>query len=125
MTPSQSHTPPADDTRELLELIADDTRRQLRHRINLSIYLRCPLIFSPATARPTLILVNDAITTLRAMLACSKEAIRSFRKRRYDRCMRAMAQMDHLYKVLKTIDRKAADTLLRVIFERGDHAGRN
>ena len=125
MTPSQSHNPPADDTQELLELIADDTRRQLRRWINLSILLRFPLIFPPATTRRSLILVNEAITTLRTMRGCAKDALRSFHKRRYDRCVLALAKMDHLHGVLAAIDREAASTLIRSIFERRDDAGRN
>jgi len=121
MTPfshsSFSHS--ADDTRDLLGLIAADTRSQLRRWTALSIFLRCPLVLTPKSRRETSALANDAVAVLRGMLVCSKEAIRCFRKRRYDRCMRALDRFDHLRKALENIDRMAACAVLRSLIERG------
>ena len=127
MTPF-SHTtfsPSADNTEELLLLIAYDTRRQLRRWTALSVFLRCPLVLSPEARRATLILVNDAITVLRGMRACNKDAIRAFRKQRYDRCLTALIRIEHLSSALKNIDRKAAHTVIRFILEGRAHASRN
>jgi len=105
MTPysRSSCSAPVDDTRELLGLIADDTRSQLRRWTAISIFIQCPVVLTPASRRKATALANDAIHVLRAMLACSKEAIRSFRKRRYDRCMRALDRFEHLRRALALI----------------------
>ena len=127
MTPF-SHTPfapSADNTEELLLLIAYDTRRQLRRWTALSVFLRCPLVLSPETRRATLILVNDAVIVLRGMRACNKDALRAFRKRRYDRCLTALIRSEHLNDALQNIDRKAALTVFRFILEGGAHVSRN
>ena len=109
----------ADDTRELLGIIADDTRSQLRRWTAISVFLRCPLVLTPKSRRATTALANDAVAILRGMLACSKEAIRCFRKRRYDRCVRALDRFDRLRNVLANVDRMAAHAILRSLIERG------
>ena len=109
----------ADDTRELLGLITDDTRSQLRRWTAISVFLRCPLVLTPKCRKETTPLANDAVTILRGMLACSKEAIRCFRKRRYDRCVRALDRFDHLRTALSNIERITARAILRSLFERG------
>lgn len=120
MTPSHSSTPPADDTRELLQLIAKDTGERLGRWVNLSSLLSCPVLFPPATWRSTLLLANEAVTTLRAMQGCAKEAIRCFRKHRYDRCMREMEHLDRLRRVLDSIDSKVKHKMLRYLMEGGN-----
>ena len=125
MTPSQSHTPPADDTRELLQLIAKDTGERLGRWVHLSTFLSCPELFPPSEWRPTLVLANEAVTTLRAMQCCAKEAIRAFRKHRYDRCMREMEHLERLRRILDSIDRKVKHKMLQYLMEGGDHAVRN
>ena len=125
MTPFHSSTPPADDTRELLQLIANDTRERLGRWINLSTLLSCPVLFPPTTWRSTLLLANDAVTTLRAMQGCAKEAIRSFRKHRYDRCMREMEHLDRLRRVIDSIDHKVKHKMLRYVMEGGEDDRRN
>jgi hypothetical protein len=117
MTPTTHPPSPApDDTRELLGLLADDTRTQLQRWISLSVFLRCPLFLPAKTRKEATGLVNHAIAILRAMLDCAKEAIRCFRKRRFDRCMRAMDRFDGLSRTLVTVDRLAARVILRAIF---------
>ena len=113
--PAFSHR--ADDTRELLSTIANDTRSQLRRWTALSVFLRCPLVLTPKSRKETAVLVNHAVTILRGMLACSKEANRCFRKRRYDRCMRSLDHFERLLKALENIDRLAALTVLSSLTE--------
>jgi hypothetical protein len=118
MTPSNHPiSPSADETRELLQFIADDTRRQLCSWINPSTLLRCPLIFPPKPWRSTLILVNEGITVLRSTQVCAKEAIRSFRKQRYDRCSRAMDRLDRLRRVYDSIDCKVTRRMIQSLTE--------
>ena len=119
MTPF-SHTSflrPDDKTRELLGLIADDTRSQLHRWTALSVFLSCPLVLTPKSRRETAAHVNDAVTVLRGMLACIKDAIRCYRKHRYDRCMHSLNRFDHLRKALENIDSRAAHTVLRSLSE--------
>ena len=118
-------SPSVDETRELLQFIADETRRQLRSWLNLSTLLRCPLIFPPEPWRPTLILVNEGITDLPSMQGCAKEAIRSFRKRRYDRCSRAMDRLDRLGRVYDSIDCKVTRRMLQSLTEEEEHGCRD
>jgi len=121
MTLSHSSTPPVDDTRELLQLIAKDTGERLGYWANVSAILSCPVLFPPDDWRPTLVLANEAVTTLRAMQGCAKEAIRSFRKHRYDRCMREMEHLERLRPVVDSIDRKVKHKMRRYLMEGGDH----
>jgi len=115
---------PLEETGRLLRLIADDTRRQIHKWTALSLFLDSSSVLTPAAQHATLILAKDAMTVLRSMLACAKEAIRCFRKRRYDRCLRSLERFDGLHHTLEAIDQKAAHTILRSIFERGSY-GRN
>lgn len=121
MTPysNPSYSASAEDTRELLGLIADDTRSQLRRWTAISIFLQCPVVLTPGSRRRTAALTKDAIQVLRAMLACSKEAIRSFRKRRYDRCMRALERFERLRQVFVVINRLTVRALVGALFEGG------
>ena len=125
MTLSHSSSPPVDDTRELLQLIAKETRQRLGRWVNLSTLLSCPVLFPPEDWRPTLVLANEAVTTLRAMQGCAKEAIRSFRKHRYDRCMREMEHLERLRRVYAAIDRKVTYRMLKSITEMEEHARRD
>ena len=125
MTLSHSSTPPVDDTRELLQLIAKDTGERLGYWANVSAILSCPVLFPPDDWRPTLVLANEAVTTLRAMQGCAKEAIRSFRKHRYDRCMREMEHLERLRPVVDSIDRKVTYRMLKSITEMEEHARRD
>ncbi len=107
MTPhSPSHSTShsrVDDTWERLGLLAGDTRSQLLRWTALSILLRCPLILTPASRREAAALAGEAINVLPAMRSCVKDAIRCFRKRRYERCMRALDRFERLRRALETI----------------------
>lgn len=119
MTPysNSSYSASANDTRELLGLIADDTRSQLRRWTAISIFLQCPVVLTPGSRRRAAALTSDAIQVLRAMLACSKEAIRSFRKRRYDRCMRALDRFEHLRQAITIISQLTARVIIASLIE--------
>jgi hypothetical protein len=119
MTPNSnsSCSASADDTRELLGLIADDTRFQLRRWTAISVFLQCPLVLTPGYRRKATALTNEAVRVLRAMLACSKEAIRSLRKHRYDRCMRALDRFEHLRQALAIISQLTARAIVASLIE--------
>ena len=126
MTPfSHTFSHSAEDTRNLLGVIASDTRSQLRRWTALSVFLQCPLIISPKSRKETAVLVNHAIAILRGMLACSKEANRCFKKRRYDRCIRSLNHFERLLKALENIDRLAALAVLTSLTEGRANAGCN
>lgn len=127
MTPYSNppYSASADDTRELLGLIADDTRSQLRRWRAISIFLQCPVVLNPSSRRKTAALTSDAIQVLRAMLACSKEATRSFRKRRYDRCMRALDRFERQRQALSIISHLTTRVIINALIERRDHACRH
>ena len=126
MTPysNSSYSASADDTRELLGLIADDTRSQLRRWTAISIFLQCPVVLTPGSRRKAAALTNNAIQVLRAMLACSKEAIRSFRKRRYDRCMRALDRFERQRQALTIISHLTARVIINALIEGSEHGNR-
>lgn len=128
MTPSSSHSTRAhrrDDTRELLGLIADDTRSQLRRRLALAAFLRCPFVLTRQSRQQSAVLVGDSISILRTMLGCTKRAIRSFRKHRYDHCLRELDRIDRLQDAIKTIDRLTALTVLSSLTEGRRHGRRD
>jgi len=126
MTPysNSSYSASADDTRELLGLIADDTRSQLRRWTAISIFLQCPVVLTTGSRRKAAALTNNAIQVLRAMLACSKEAIRSFRKRRYDRCMRALDRFERQRQALTIISHLTARVIINALIEGSEHGNR-
>jgi len=124
MTPhshSTSHSR-VDDTRERLGLLAAHTRSQIRGWTALSDILRCPLILTPASRREAAALASEAITVLRAMASCVKDARRCYRRRRYGRCLRALDRFERLRRVLEPIGGLVARALLKSASE-GRHDG--
>ena len=119
MTPSHSSTPPVDNTRELLQLIADDTRRLLPRWINLSFLLACPAVYPPDEAREAIALADKARTSLRTILGCAEEAIQAFDIHNYDDCLRMMEQIDRAEADYIEIDRNTREVMLGFIFEGG------
>jgi hypothetical protein len=53
------------------------------------------------------------------MFACTKEAKRCFRKRRFDRCMRELDRLEGLRITLDSITRAAVIAIVRTLFGRG------
>jgi len=129
MTPSSfahsTRAPRRDDTRELLGLIADDTRSQLHRRLVLAAILRCPLVLPRQSREQSATLVGDSISILRSTLGCAKRAIRWFRKHRYDQCLRELDHIDRLQQALSTIDRLTALAVISSLNEGRRHGRRD
>ena len=83
------------------------------------------MIFPPDPWRATLILAKEAITVLRSMQVCAKEAIRSFRKRRFDRCTRALERLDRLRRVYDSIDCEVTRRMIQLLTEEEEYACRD
>lgn len=128
MMPTTQNTPSfaqADNTRQMLGMITDDIRSQLRRWQSISALLRCPLVAASRSRRKTAALADEAVGLLRGMLACAKEAIRAFGKRRYDRCLLALDKLERLRRALEAVEDKVALGLLGSLSERGRSGRRN